>query len=250
MSTVYALKQHQQGIDSQDTRLLQKSALLAGLEPSQQEALLACGRKISKKKGEFLFLDGSEIDSVYYVMAGKIREYFTNPDGGECLRRISSTGQYLLLRQLFDDNKVHEYSSDTITTTTLYCWRAKELKTMVSRVPALACSVGKILAADSEQLCRHLCLCRKSNAVSRVAGYLLSRHQAATKALSLSHSGKEISVNLKPIGISAGDICLARETFSRALSTLQQQELIRVSCGMAILTDIKGLKRLSSMADE
>ena len=102
-----------------------------------------------------------------------------------------------------------------------------------------------------ERSCRHTCLCRKSQAVSRVAGYLLSRHRwlCCRRAAACPTGNVVATLNLRPMAITASELCLARETFSRALSQLQRQNLIRVAQGEVELIDIGALKQVSGVAD-
>jgi CRP-like cAMP-binding protein len=100
--------------------------------------------------------------------------------------------------------------------------------------------------------CRHACLCRKTLAVSRVAGYLLSQHRGLCCPENRTCPLERIptTLNISPMALTANELCLARETFSRALSQLQRNNLIRISHGEVELIDIGRLKQVSGIANE
>ena len=243
---------HIPGLSPLETTRLRRSALLANLEAGSQDALLRAGGVIAKRKGEFLFMEGDRTAEVFYLLVGKAREYFTNADGEECLRTIFSPGRFVSLHLVFAEAADYSYSCEALTPLKCFAWRRKTLRELIQGDPPLACATARVLAGYMEMSCRHACLCRKTQAVSRVAGYLLSQYRGLCCPMNRTCPLDRIptTLNLRPMALTANELCLARETFSRALSQLQRNNLIRISQGEVELIDIGRLKQVSGIADE
>lgn len=227
-----------------------KTPLLNGLDRDLQEGLMEKAMIHQWRKGEFLFFDGESIDAMHYVLRGKAREYYCNAEGDECLRFLHQEGSHISLHHVCTELSQYTYSCEALTTLVCVSWLIEDLKSLQEQSVCLACRMAQLLSHGVEDSCRHICLCRKTQALSRVAGYLLSRKPLGTALSPLPlHlvSAKKAQANLKPLCFSASDICLARETFSRALSSLQEQKLISVEQGTLQILDEDGLKRVSGI---
>ena len=177
----------------------------------------------------FLFMDGNEVDSFTLVLKGKMKEYFCTDDGEECLRRLLTPGSFISLHLVFTGQMLHTYSCEAISAFSGITWKKSTFLNIIAEEPELARRVAEILAQCMESSCRHTCLCRKPLAIARVAGYLLSRsHQLIRNPLTNGRDNGLPQTNLRPMELSAREVCLARETFSRALSSLQDQGYIKV----------------------
>lgn len=238
------------GLAPEDQINLIHSPLMKDLPFDLQQELLSSGRIKQFKKGEHLFLDGDRIDTVYYVLSGKIKEYFCNSNGDDCLRRILVPGNYISLHQLFVDCKEYSYTSETLTPVKCFTWKKEDFSSLTDKEPALTRRLAQLISEYMENGCRLNCICRKTHATSRVAAYLLSKHKSHCRnsKCKFHKASFTTQVDIRPIGLSARDICLARETFSRALSSLQEQDIVNVHSGMVELIDLEGLKAISGVA--
>nr|WP_319393873.1 Crp/Fnr family transcriptional regulator [uncultured Desulfobacter sp.] len=239
---------------------LELTPLLDGLPPDLQQALIRQGRIRSMKKGQLLFMAGDPVDSIFFVVSGKLKEYFSTKSGDVCLRSIYFSGSYISLHAVFLGWKTYAYTCEAIRPTTCVVWPANAFMQLLQREPVLGLRVAAILAEKIENTCRLQCLCRKTQALSRVAGFLL-RHSAASENHPRSWDtglgctkrvGKAeftLLTNIRPLELTASNICLARETFSRALSMLQEQGYIRTRGGMVEILDTEGLKQICGASD-
>ena len=226
------------------------SPLLQNLPKDVQSQLLRIGVTRSLRKGEHLFRDGQDIRGFHYVLAGRVKEYYPAEDGGECLRRIVMPGQYVSLHLILTDENEHTCSGESIGASRCFSWPFDAFREIMRREPLVALQVTRILADHVELSCRHTCLCRKTRALSKVAGFLLSKHRQVSQYPQDGRgcNGPVIQTDLRPLELTAAEICLARETFSRVLSCLQERGLIRVKSGVVELLDIEGLKGVSNDA--
>jgi CRP-like cAMP-binding protein len=232
----------------QDQAWLLRTPLLQNLEADIQQQLQLMGSVRTLRKGEYLFLEGEAISSFHYVITGRIKEYYPAGGGGQCLRRIALPGHYLSLHQLFSGRINYSYSAMAIASARCWSWPTSLFHDLMHREPTLALQVARLLSENVEHSCRHACLCRKSRALSKVAGYLLSKNRQMAQQLRMM-GGREprIRIDLRPLELAAAEICLARETFSRALSCLDERDMIRVEYGVVELLDEEGLKQISAV---
>ena len=254
MAGVVALKHRHLDIPEllyEDRLSLINSPLFENSCPALQNNLLENGFVRKRQKGEHLFMEGDEVDSMFFLLTGKAREYYPTSDGNDCQRQIFCPGKYISLHRIFSSCSIYSYSCEALSNTVSFCWKMGHLRRLVQQEPGFGCQVANILSNYIESSCRHNCLCRKTQALARVSGFLLSKYQAISRNNLRISTGRNqtIEIDLRPLAFSANDICLARETFSRALSSLQDRGLIRVKFGRIELLDIESLKRLSGICD-
>lgn len=223
------------------------SPLISGLPDGLQDELMQKGELKSYKRGGFLFMDEDPIDYVYYLMSGKAREYYITVDGSDCMRCLHAPGSYVSLHLVLSPEQLYSYSCEVLTGATFFVWRRADLQGILEQEPNLGCKMLKVLSTYVEDSCRKICLCRKNQAVSRVAGYLLSldNRNRVHFPCCLKRAANTKFANIKPLNFSANDVCLARETFSRALSLLQERNLIFIDQGDVNILDVEGLKKVS-----
>lgn len=228
---------------------LGQSPLLEGLPGYLQETLAQLGKVRSLKKGELLFMAGDPVDTMFYLFSGKLKEYFSTEGGEVCLRRIILSGTYVSLHSMFIGPSIYSYTCEAVRPTEYVAWKSRHFLELLGREPALGLRVAAVLSGYVEDSCRLQCLCRKTQAMPRVAGFLL-RQAGLTRCGRPDGCHKAcrrepLQANIRPLELTASNICLARETFSRALSVLQENGYIRTRGGVAEILDIEGLKRIS-----
>lgn len=225
-----------------------RTPLLQGLTPDIQNQLQTMANIRTLRRGEYLFLEGEAINSFHYVFSGRVKEYYPAGDGEQCLRRIALPGTYLSLHQLLSDCHTYSYSAMAIASGRCWSWPVDLFMELMQQEPSLPMQVGRLLSENVELSCRHACLCRKTRALSKVAGYLLSKNRQMAQQLSIM-GGRQptIRIDLRPLELAAAEICLVRETFSRALACLDERKLIHVDYGVVELLNEEGLKRISSV---
>ncbi len=211
-------------------------------------ALFQNGYTRKLKRGQYLFFDGEEVRRLYYVQTGRIREFYSPSQGREYLRRILMPGDYISLHQMLNEEHAYTYSCSALIETKLFAWNINEFRELLGKFPALALRVAQITSSCMEISCRQHCLCRKPKAIARVAGYILSKQDQIRRNLDFDgQTCIAVRTDLRPMESTAGELCLVRETFSRALSTLQKQGLIKLQRGIVEIVDRDGLREISEL---
>lgn len=224
------------------------SPLLMQLSPELQQQLQAMAILRPLRRGEYLFFEGEPIRQFHYLLSGRIKEYYPSCEGDQCLRHIALPGHYLSLHQLLSEQSNYSYSAVAIAAGRCWSWPIDFFLDLMHREPTVSVQVVRLLSENVEHSCRHTCLCRKSRALAKVAGYLLSKNRQLTRQARLMGSKTpSIQIDLRPLELAAAEICLARETFSRALSCLNDRGLVEVVHGVVELVDKEGLMQVSKV---
>ena len=227
------------------------SPLFSDLSHDLQNDLLAMGTICRWKRNEYLFMDGDTVESVYYLVSGKIKEYYCNGSGDEYLRRIFGPGCYISLHSVINKEQYHTYSCVAVQASDCLVLPGKPFFELLKREAKLSLKVAVLLSRDYENSCRKNCLCKKSQAIARVAGYLLSKQEPACTypppgvvppRCHCNIKCCQNQVDLRPLELAASDICLARETFSRALLILQERNIVRNRRGVVDILEKDTLK--------
>ncbi|MGI6656183.1 MAG: Crp/Fnr family transcriptional regulator [Desulfobulbus sp.] len=228
-------------------RLLNQSLLLCTLEPELREELIELGSLQTWKRGTYLFDEDSPIRHFFLLLAGKVREYYCGSSGTEYLRRLARPGAYIGLHSAFSKRDHYSHRCQALTAVTTFTWPTEPFMEYLGRHPDIGLTVSAILADHFEHSCRRNCLCRKPTARGRVAGYLLSRlcRQCRRQWGCPADTGREHFLDLWPLTHAAEDINLTREAFSRALSSLQKEGILRCDNGKITIFDIEALKAIS-----
>lgn len=224
------------------------SPLLAGLDADKQEELISLGSTRELKRGDFLFMDGDPVDSIYYLLTGKAREYYCNGSGEEFQRRLAHPGCYISLHNVLNREKRHTNSCMALTSVCAFSWQALAFVTYLRLHPDIGLAVATTLSRSFESSCRRNCLCQKAGARNRIAGYLLSKLcLQCEQPCGCSREAHSHHIDLRPLTHAAEDINLARETFSRTLVSFQDEGIITCRRGMVVIHDVDALKNLSGI---
>ncbi len=229
--------------------VLCSTPLFRDLDEELQQQLLDIGKRHDFARREMLFMDGFPVDKIFCVLGGKVRQYYCTGSGDECLRGISGFGELVSLHKIFDGSTSWSYCCEAITAVEVVAWKADEFRRLTMENAELNGRIIAMLSATLESVCRHHCLCRKPLAMSRIAGYLLKMGREAMDEENADSLRPQRIPSLKPYSFAASELCLTRETFSRALSNLEKSEVIRVEKGFVEILDESALKELSGIVD-
>jgi len=248
LKPVMTTQENDQAFPSGHRQALLGSPLLAGLDAAKQEELISLGSIRKWKRGDFLFMDGDPVDSIYCLLAGKAREYYCNGSGDEFQRRLAHPGCYISLHNVLNREKRHTNSCMALTSVCAFSWRVTAFETYLRHHPEIGMAVAITLAGSFESSCRRNCLCQKAGARSRIAGYLLSKFcVGCNQPCGCSGDTHSHHIDLRPLAHAAEDINLARETFSRTLVMFHDEGIISCRRGMVVIHDMEALKNISGV---
>lgn len=219
--------------------------LFRGLEPEVEEMLLCRGNIVMLKKREHLFLAGNRVDYLYFLISGKLKEYYCDSGGSEFLRRIVLPQDIISVYCLCHPVKLHSSSCCALCRSTVFSLPLAEFEPLVQKNIRLCLNLAAVASRQSELTCRNNCLCRKRQAKARVAGYLLSKVQSDLAGADSPLASHTAVVDLRPLSLSADEICLARETFSRILVEFERDDLVTNNRGFITIHDQHGLMSIA-----
>ena len=227
-------------LDIYDKSRLLQSSLITQSSPSLRDKLLSTGVIRKYDRDAFVFMDGHAIDHVFLLISGFAKEYYSSATGKDFLRRVIYPGDCFSLQSIFSEYPHYTYSCSTVFQATCFLWPVDTFLEFIQQDASLGYQVARMLSSHLEHSCRKNCICQKKESRSRVAAYLLSRYWINNDMKDCTSSAR--TIDLRPLELSASDICLARETFSRALSSLQELGLIRSHRGRVELIALEALK--------
>ncbi|WP_379136853.1 Crp/Fnr family transcriptional regulator [Paenibacillus sp. sgz500958] len=206
---------------------------LSDSELAQIDAIIDSG---NYSKGDLIFREGEESDSLFVLNNGLIKLTRTNQEGKEHIVRFLFPGDYFGQFSLFQ-KKQNYVNAEMIEDGTVCRLHRKDFLPLLHSNAALACN---FLSSMSEQLyhaedwaaAMHI-----MEADKRLAKILLYFHSKApsAKRVILPASKKEIAAM---IGTTA-------ETFSRKLAQLEEMNLILLSKRAVNILDLEAIREMA-----
>jgi CRP/FNR family transcriptional regulator len=215
---------------------------LADEDVNRRDHLLE--RKRPLKKGELLFHQGQEFDSVYAVRTGTLKTYNITNSGEEQITGFYCPSELVGLSGI--DNNRYPVSAKALETTTVCEIPFSHLEQLSSQIPSLKHQLFKLMSrkiCDDQQM---MVLLGKKNADEKVASFLMN----------LSHRFKKrgYSATAFRLAMSRGEIGnylgLAVETVSRVMTRFQKSGLIDVDGKEIAIVDLEEMQKLVGIADE
>ncbi len=193
------------------------------------------------KKGEHLFHQGDEFESVYAIRAGSVKSYTITNEGEEQITGFYFPGELVGLSG-FDSNN-YPVSTKILETTTVCEIPFEHLDSLCGQLPELRRQVIRTMSKEIRDDQQMMMLLSKKNAEERVATFLVKLSQRF-QARGYSAHKFRLSMSRNEIGNYLG---LAVETVSRIFTRFQKNELIQVD-GKEV--DLINLEHLYTLAGE
>jgi len=206
-----------------------------GLDIDTKTSILKESKLISLNKGEALFEVGDLADSLYLLVQGSLKLAIYDAGGKEKIVGIFAKGE-VIWESVFLGGSFFPFSSIAINELRAY----KIPQSSFAKAIASTQTAYRVIALLSKKLHdaneRNLILA-KSNAKSRVAGFLLYRAERSPK--------KVFSLRLEEI---AASVSLREETVSRKISELIEEGYLKKvgQSGFEII-DFASLKEISEI---
>ncbi|MDO5516069.1 MAG: Crp/Fnr family transcriptional regulator [Clostridium sp.] len=190
-------------------------------------------------KGSMIFSEGNDANTLYFINEGKIKLYKYNKDGKEQIFHILSNGDFFGELDLIKSSK-YKFNAKAMDNAKICTLKKTEVKNIIMSNPEIAIklleSVGERLSAI-ENLAQNL----STNDVDARIAYLLLN--LMDKYCEKSEDGKKIIKLPLSREDMANYIGVTRETISRKLKKLEEEELISIMGTKKILIlDEEGLQ--------
>jgi CRP-like cAMP-binding protein len=215
--------------------------LFEGVAPEVRERLRCEGRRHQWKRHEHLYLAGMPATDLHVLLSGRLRDYYGDSAGNEHLRNIVMPGDITPFCHFCLTDRQHSSSCRALCCSVTFAFPAAVFLELAHDNSRLAVNLALAAARQLEYSCRNGCLCRKRQARCRVAGYLLSRLRRLPQ-----NNPAAGSIDLRPLGVMAEELGLARETFSRLLMDFERQGLISNARGIITIHDQEALLAIAT----
>ena len=203
---------------------LGRTALFSGLNEDELRALADRAVEQRLVRGEILFIAGEEARGLYVIVEGAVRAFRESLDGREQVIHVERAGATIAEVPMFDDGTYPSTAAAEEDSIIIFIDKRDVLSLCLSH-PNIALAALKLLAARLRR-CAELVEALSLHEVDqRLARLLLdearSRGRREDKRIVF-----ELALTNQQIAARIGTV---REVVSRALSRLQQNELIVVS---------------------
>ena len=200
-------------------------------EEKQEVALISNHTKVAK--GELVYLEGHQDNTLYVVHEGKIKVSRYSETGKEQVIRVLNQGEFLGELALFTSEPTQDFAA-ALEPSTICMIEGKQLKKMMEKHPTIA---FKVLEELSKRLNSVESLVEEINLLSvekRLAQYFLEH----------VNPFKEVELPLSK-GDFASQLGISQETLSRKLAIFQEQKLIKlIGQRTIVLLNADGLAKI------
>lgn len=112
-------------------------SLMDKLTPKEQELVLKKGRRKVLNRGQTLFSQGARHDGIFLIESGRIRVFYTSPQGREITLAYWHPGNFVGGPEIFGGG-VHQWSGVASTNCSVVHLPGKDLRALAGEIPNLA----------------------------------------------------------------------------------------------------------------
>src|SRR6185503_9752480 len=216
---------------------LGKSALFGGLDEKELRALGERAVEQQLARGEILFTAGEEARGLFVIVEGALRAFRESLDGREQVIHVERAGATIAEVPMFDDGAYPSTVAAEEDSIVLFIDK-RDVRNLCLSHPSIALAARKLLAGRLRR-CAELVEALSLHEVDqRLARLLLSDGRTRGRRVTNGVVFELLLTNQK----IAARIGTVREVVSRALSRLQQNELIEISGRVVTILDEEPLK--------
>lgn len=217
---------------------MRKAPLFAALDDDAAEALLSTMTRTKYARGQELFHEGEQGDSLYVITAGKIKLGRRSPDGRENLLAILGEGEMLGELSLFDPGP-RTATATAIADTELVGLSHTDMTAYLGTRPEIAMTMLSALAARLRRTNEALGDLVFTDVPGRVAKALLDLSHRFGQP---SDEGTLVAHDLTQEEL-AQLVGASRETVNKALADFSSRGWIKLEARAVTLIDVERLQR-------
>lgn len=195
------------------------------------------------QKGQHLYRQGDEFQSVYAVRSGTLKAYRTTDDGKEQVTGFYFPGEILGMDGI--SNNIHASSAKMLETSAVCEIPFASLEKLSMLMPQLQKHFFQLMSREITDDQVLITLLSKNSADERVAALLLSISTRNARR-KLSATQFRLSMSRVDIGNYLG---LTVETVSRVFSRMQKMEVLRVDNKEIEILDLEGVRNMANISE-
>lgn len=193
------------------------------------------------QKGQHLYRESDDFQSVYAVRSGSMKAYRTTDDGREQVTGFYFPGEILGMDGI--SKNAHASSAKALETSSICEIPYASLAKLSTQMPNLQHHFFQLMSKEITEDQILITLLSKNSADERVAALLLSiSGRNARRKLSATHF--RLPMSRVDIGNYMG---LTVETVSRVFSRMQKLDIVRVDNKEIELLDLEGLRNMANI---
>ena len=216
---------------------LGRTALFSGLSEDELRALAERAVEQRVARDEILFVAGDEARGLYVIVEGSVRAFRESLDGREQVIHVERAGTTIAEVPMFDDGAYPSTVAAEEESVILFIDK-RDVRNLCLRHPNIALAALKLLASRLRR-CAELVEALSLHEVDQRLARLLLEEAGARGSQSDKRIVFELALTNQQISARIGTV---REVVSRALSRLQQNELIALSGRVVTILDAQALK--------
>ncbi|MBX2880340.1 MAG: Crp/Fnr family transcriptional regulator [Granulosicoccus sp.] len=125
------------------------AGFLNRLSDEEQEKVRALGTLHTYQKHDMLFSQGEKHAGIWIIESGRVRSFYTGPNGREITLAYWTKGHFVGGPEVFGEGR-HVWSGDVLEQTQLLFLPGSAMRTLVTEVPSVAISVIEGLVAKGK----------------------------------------------------------------------------------------------------
>jgi CRP-like cAMP-binding protein len=135
----------------EDSALMRRSALFAGLSPQECKEILFYARIRNLARNEKLFSQDQRIDKLHMIRSGGVKLTQLSPDGREVILWINGPGDAVGMHaDAVGCN--HSCSAQAIESCQIFFWEYSLHQLLINRYPQIQINLGRILSSRLREL--------------------------------------------------------------------------------------------------
>jgi CRP/FNR family cyclic AMP-dependent transcriptional regulator len=221
-----------------DHDVVRRAPLFAALDDEAQQALLAQMSSSRLERGDILFREGDQGDTLYVIGEGKVKLGRTSADGRENLIAILGPGEMFGELSLFDPGP-RTMTATAVAETQLMGLGNDSLTMLLSGRPEVAKALLAALAARLRRTNEHLADLVFTDVPGRVAKALLDLANRFGRPV---EDGIMVAHDLTQEEL-AQLVGASRETVNKALADFATRGWLKLEARAVLLLDVDRLKR-------
>jgi CRP/FNR family cyclic AMP-dependent transcriptional regulator len=223
--------------------VLQRTALLSSLSPSELQLLAARTIRKLLSAGELIFTEGEPCNGLHIISSGKVRIFKSSVNGREQVLGLNGPGESIAELPVFDGGP-YPASAVAIEDTEIAFISRRDFRSYCLEHPEVAL---KVLAVVGSRL-------RRLVGIIEELSFTTIRQRLVSTLVRLAESEGKVTARglefLLPASHQelANQLGTVRELVSRNLTRLQAEGLLEVDARQIVVKDLKGLRALLDAA--